>query len=298
MFVDIMGKTKLKIGVVVLPALDKAVYQEEKINQKISEIAATYAEDGYDAISVAMPYNYVDECEIEKIRILSSCLYTFGDTLPEDKRFSIVGMGMDMPPESQPDWRNLQRTAHVKAAELIKLINKYNGISILLLPKDSTLDEEQLEKLCDVDMIDISSMSDRIYTFFAKNKKYPSVTLCNRSVPRASILVESLDFSKISIVRAIKAGRFYSSTGPELSVNQVAADKVKINCTAAEKISFYSSSSAPTVEVFDNNSYVEADYTVKENDEFLMVSVFDEKKNFAISSTCKIANWYETKEKL
>ena len=293
MFVDIMGKTKLKIGVIALPTLDKTVYQKEKIDQKVSEIAAIYAEDGYDAISVAMPYDYIDECEIEKIKILSSCLYTFGDTLPEDKRFSIVGFGMDMPPEAQVDWRNLQRTAHIKAAELIKLINKYNGISILILPKDSTIEEEQLEKLCDVDMIDISSMSDKNYGIFAKNGKYPSVTICNKSMPKASILVESVDFSKTSIVRAIKSGKFYSSTGPELSVNQIAADKVRINCTAAEKISFYSSSSAPGVLVFDNNNYVEADYNVKDNDEFLMVSVFDEKKNFAISSTCKIANWYE-----
>lgn len=293
MFVDIMGKTKLKIGILALPTLDKAVYQEEKINQKISEIAAQYAIDGYDAISIAMPYNYLDECEIENIKILSSCLYTFGDTLPEDKRFSIVGMGMDMPPEAQADWRNLQRTSHVKAAELIRIINKYNGISILLLPKNTTLDEEQIEKLCDVDMIDISSMSDKIYSIFTKNGRYPSITVCNKGAPRASVLVESLDFSKTSIVRAIKARRFYSGTGPELSVNQVAADKIKINCTPAQKISFYSSSSAPEVEVLENNSYVEADYSVKENDEFLMVSIFDEKKNFAVSSTCKIANWYE-----
>ena len=293
MFVDIMGKTKLKIGVVVLPSLDKTVYMEDKINQKCAEIAEAYAEDGYDAISVAMPYNYIDECEIEKIRILSSCLYTFGDTLPEDKRFSIVGMGMDMPPEAQVDWRNLQRTSHLKAAELIKTINKYNGISILLLPKDCSLEEEQIEKLSDVDMIDISGMSDRIYKIFAKNGKFPSVTACNRGTPRAAILVESLDFSKVSIVRAIKLGKFYSGTGPELSVNQIASDKVKINCTAAQKISFYSSSSAPAVEVYENNDYVEADYAVKENDEFLIVSIFDEKKNFAVSSTCKIASWYE-----
>lgn len=293
MFVDIMGNIKLKIGVVMLPFLDKTVYQEEIINQKISELAASYAEEGYDAISVCLPYNFIEECEIENIKILSSCLYTFGDMLEEDKRFSIIGFGMDMPPESQVDWRNLQRTAHLKAAEVIKLIDKYNGVSVLVLPKNCSLTEEQIEKMCDVDMMDISGMSDKIYGIFTKNNRYPSLTVCNRSTPRASILVESLDFSKTSIIRAIKAGNFYSGTGPELSVKQIASDKIKVNCTVSEKISFYSSSSAPAVEVLDNNNYVEANYNVKEDDKFLMVSIFDEKKNFAVSSTLQMEKWYK-----
>ena len=293
MFVDIMGKTRVKIGLISLPALDKTVYKEEKINEKISELAVEYAREGYDAISVAMPYNYVNECEIEGIKILSSCLYTFGETLEEGKRFSVLGFGMDMPPESQADWKNLQRTAHIKAAEVIKLIAKYNGISVLILPRGCTLEDEQIEKMCDADMIDVSGMSDRAYSIFAENKKYPSVTICNRSMPRAGLMVESLDFNKVSIVRAIKSGKFYSSTGPEIYIDQVASDKVKINCTAVNKATFYSSSSAPAVEVYENNSYIEADYAVKENDEFVMASVFDNDKNFAMSSTCIIQKWYE-----
>ena len=293
MFVDVMGKTKLKIGVVLLPQLDKSVYKEEKIKEKLCEIASEYAKAGYDAISVGMPYDYIEETEIEGIKILSSCLYTFGDTLDDDKKFAVLGFGMDMPPEAQSDWRNLQRTAHVKAADVIKHIEKHNGISLLVLPKNCSLEREQIEKMCDADMLDISGMSDKNYSIFAENEKYPSVTICNRSMPRASILVESLDFNKNSIVRAIKAGKFYSSTGPEIFVDQVAADKVKIKCTAVNKISFYSSSTAPAVEVMDNNSYVEADYMVKENDKFLMVSVFDDDKNFAMSSTCIIEKWYE-----
>lgn len=293
MFVDIMGKTKIKIGLVSLPALDKTVYQEEKINEKISEIAAEYAREGYDAISVAMPYDFIEECEIEGIRILSSCLYTFGDTLDESNRFSVLGFGMDRAPEAQSDWKNLQRTAHLKAAEVIKLIDKYNGISVLILPKNTTLEDEQIEKMCDADMIDVFGMSDRVYSVFARAERYPSVTICNRSIPRAGLMVESLDFNKNSIVRAIKAGKFYSSTGPEVAVSQIASDKVKINCTAAQKVSFYSSSSAPAVEVFENDRYIEADYAVKENDKFLVVSIFDENKNFAMSSTCIIEKWYE-----
>ena len=293
MFVDVMGKTKLKIGVVLLPNLDKSVYKEENIKEKLSEIASEYARAGYDAISVGMPYDYINETEIEGIKIFTSCLYTFGDTLDDDKKFAVLGFGMDMQPDAQSDWRNLQRTAHLKAAEVIKHIEKHNGISVLILPKNCSLDREQIEKMCDADMLDISGMSDKIYGIFTDNGKYPSVTICNRSMPRASILVESLDFNKNSIVRAIKARNFYSSTGPEISVNQVAADKIKINCTAVNKISFYSSSTAPAVEVMDNNSYIEADYLVKENDKFLMISVFDEDKNFAMSSTCLMENWYE-----
>ncbi len=293
MFVDIMGKTKLKVGIVVLSALDKTVYQEEKINQKIGELAAEYAKAGYDAISVAMPYNYVSECEIEGIKILPSCLYTFGDTLEDDKKFSVVGVGMTMPPEAQIEWRNLQRTAHVKAAEVIKLISKYNGISILCLPKNSSLDDEQITKLCDADMIEISGMSDRVYSIFSENEKYPSPVICNKGLPKSSVLIESLNFENNSIIRAIKAGKFYSSTGPELYLNQVSAEKIKIKCTAANKISFYSSTSAPAVEVFDNNDYIEADYEVKKEDKFVIVSIFDSDKNFAISSACLMEKWYE-----
>ena len=111
MFIDVSGKTKLKIGIVVLQALDKSIYQKEKIDEKIRSLAYEYASAGYDAISIAMPYNYYEECEIEGIKILPSCLYTFGDTLEEDKRFSIVGIGMTQPQEIQTDWRNMQRTS-------------------------------------------------------------------------------------------------------------------------------------------------------------------------------------------
>ncbi len=121
MFVDVMGKTKLKIGVVLLPNLDKSVYKEENIKEKLSEIAAEYAKAGYDAISVGMPYDYINETEIEGIKIFTSCLYTFGDTLDDDKKFAVLGFGMDMQPDAQSDWRNLQRTAHLKAAEVIGL---------------------------------------------------------------------------------------------------------------------------------------------------------------------------------
>ena len=293
MFVDITGKTKVKIGLICLPALDKTVYMEEKINEKISALALEYAREGYDAISIAMPYNYLNECEIEGIKILSSCLYTFGDTLEDSKKFAVLGFGMDMAPEAQADWKNLQRTAHTKAADVIKAINKHNGISVLILPRDSSLEDEQIEKMCDADMLDVIGMSDRIYSIFSSFERYPSITVCNRSLQKASVIVESLDFNKNSIVRAIKNGKFYSTTGPEISVNQVAADKIKINCTVANKISFYSTSSAPAVEVYENNSYIEADYAVKENDKFLIASVFDENKNFAMSSTCIVEKWYE-----
>ena len=293
MFIDVSGKTKLKIGIVILQALDKALYQEEKINEKLRSIAREYASAGYDAISIAMPYNYFEECELEGIKILPSCLYTFGDTLEEDKRFSIVGIGMTSPQEIQTDWRNMQRTSHLKAAEVIRLIEKYNGVSVLVLPKNSTLEDEQIEKLSSADMIDISSMSDKNYSIFTSSEKYPSVVICNRNMPRASLIVESLNFENVSIVRAIKAGRFYSTTGPELCVEQVASDKIKVNSTAVKKISFYSSSTAPAVEVIDNNSYIEADYAVKDNDKFVMVSVFDENNSFAISASCLMERWYE-----
>ncbi len=295
MFIDISGKTKLKIGIIILANLDKSIYQKEKIDQKISELAAEYAKAGYDAICPAMPYNYIDECELCGIKVLPCCLYTFGDALDENERFSVVGIGMSEPHEISPDWRNMQKTAYSKAGEAIRLIEKNNGISIAIFPRGEEIEREKLERLTGADMLDATSMSHTNFSMFSDSGRYPSIVICNKNMPRASLIVESTSFDNNSIMRALRAQKFYSTTGPELHLEQVSADKIKINCTAAEKISFYSSTSAPAVEVFDNNTYIEADYAVKSDDKFITVSIFDAERRFAVSATCMTEKWYKNK---
>ena len=180
------------------------------------------------------------------------------------------------------------KTSTQKAQEAIHQIKYRGGISIVILEPNSSLDEEQLARLSDADLIEASSMSHELFSALTTSDKYPSVVMCDVGKPNSALIVDANDFSTHSIIMAIRAGRFFSSEGPELHMSQISPEKVVINSSAAKRVAYYSSSSAPSVEILEGDDYILAEYSVKENDTFVMASIFDGEGNRAFSSTHKI----------
>ena len=279
MFVDILGKAKLKIGINI------ACSDTEENKTKL---ASLYASEGYDALCLPLIYKYTPECEISGVKILSSVAYIFGEDCEAGRKISVIGIGMTSDPEVFEDWRHMVKTSLQKAGEAIRLINRHGGVSIVILENNHTFDGEELSKLCDTDLIEASSMSHELFSALTTKDKYPSIVLLDTDKPHTSIIVEAADFSNHSIMLSLRAGRFFSTEGPELHLSQISPERVILNCSAAKRVAYYTSSTAPSVEILEGDDYIVPEYAVKENDKFIMASVFDSNGNRAFSSTHKI----------
>lgn len=279
MFVDILGRAKLKIGINI--ACSDST--ENKIN-----LASLYASEGYDALCMPLIYKYTPECEIAGLKILSSVAYIFGEDCDKGKKISVIGIGMTSDPEIFEDWRHMVRTSLQKAGEAIRQIKRRGGISIVILEDDHTFDCESLSRLCDADLIEASSMSHELFTALSTKDKYPSIILLDTDKPHSSLIVDAADFSSHSIILSLFAGRFFSTEGPELHLSQISPERAIINCSAAKRVAYYTSSTAPSVEILEGDDYIVPEYSIKENDSFIMASIFDSNGNRAFSSTHRI----------
>lgn len=279
MFVDILGRAKLKIGINIACS----DCEENKL-----ELASLYASEGYDALCMPLIYKYTPECEIAGLKILSSVAYIFGEDCEQGKKISVIGIGMTSDPDIPDDWRHMVKTSLQKAGEAIRQINRHGGISVVILEDCHTFEKEDLIKLCDADLIEASSMSHEIFSALTTKDKYPSVILIDTDRPGSSIVIDANDFSSHSIVLSIRAGRFFSTEGPELHLSQISPERVIINCSAAKRVAYYTSSTSPSVEVLEGDDYIVPEYAIKENDTFIMASIFDSDRKRAFSSTHKI----------
>lgn len=279
MFVDILGRAKLKIGINISCSDSK----ENKFR-----LASLYASEGYDALCMPLIYKYTPECEIAGLKILSSVAYIFGEDCGEGKKISVIGIGMTSDPEIPEDWRHMVKTSLQKASEAIRQINRHGGVSVVILENNHTIDNEGLSKLCDADLIEASGMSHELFSALTTKEKYPSIILIDTDRPMCSAVIDANDFSSHSIVLSIRAGRFFSTEGPELHLSQISPERVIINCSAAKRVAYYTSSTAPSVEILEGDDYIVPEYAIKENDSFIMASIFDSNGSRAFSSTHKI----------
>lgn len=279
MFVDILGKAKLKIGINI--SCDGSA-------EGLLSTASLYAREGYDALCMPVIYKYMPSCEISGVKVLPSAAYIFGEGCEEGKKISIIGIGMTSDPEIPDDWRNMVKTSAQKAQETIKQIHFRGGVSIVILEPNTTLTEEEMGKLSEADLIEATSMSHELFSALTTKEKFPSVTICDMDKPSSALIVDALDFSTHSIVMAIRAGRFFSSEGPELHLSQISPERIIINCSPSLRVAYYSSSTAPSVEILEEDSYIVPEYAIKENDSFVMASIFDYEGKRAFSSTHRV----------
>lgn len=276
MFVDILGKAKLKIGINISCSDDR---------ESIESTASRYAREGYDALCMPLVYKYMPESEISGLLILSSCAYTFGEDREDGKKISVIGIGMTSDPCVPEDWRHMVKTEAQKAGEAVRMIKHLGGVALVILQKDHTLEIEELERLSGADLIEAHSMSNEVFFALSSTECFPSVVMIDADEVKSYLCVDAHDFSSQGIMLALHAGRFFSSEGPELHMCMANVDKAVINCSPSKRIAYYTSSTSPAVDVVEGDNYIADEYIINEDDTFIMASVFDEHGNRAFSST-------------
>ena len=285
MYVDMLGKSRVKLGLHTHTTLSDGRATPE-------EAARIYIEEGYDAIAITDHWRYGEESEIEGLKILSGCEYDIGGN-DGSHAVHVIGVGMTSDPEIPADWKNMQKTAFAKAAETIRRIKLYNGLAIVGHPAWSLNTPEQIMTLGDFDAVEIFNSvsecgeSDRAYSDVIIDQLATAGRLTNIVAVddthyytgdecRGWIMVESTDMDSARLVRNIRAGRFYATQGPEVHIEKIAPDKVKVVCSPVSKIVFHSNTTWTGGRAWREDGLVEAEYTKCPTDRFVRAEVTDE----------------------
>ena len=258
------------------------------------EVARDCLEHGFDAVALTVPWEYIDRCNVDGIKVLSGCEYSVGTVSEEYEAFHIIGVGMTSDPEVPTAWKDMKKTAKPKASEIIKMIKKRNGIAILCYPAHNANTAETLLDIGEFDGIEIfnseteygfsaigyaGDIIDRLALFGLR----PTLVASNGESCyegeefSCAVMVEATDMDTDHILRALRQGRFYSTEGPEIHLERVGADKVRVTCSPAVKIEFFSDGIRDYEEkTVEGENLIEAEYCIKNGEKYVRAEITDE----------------------
>ena len=299
MFVDILGKTRVKI----------ALHVQAGKGASPRFLAEEYLEHGYDAIALTENWEYTPEGELSGIKVLSGCEYSVGGLGDGEDAYHILGIGMTSDPEIPTAWQNMKKTARAKAKEIVSMIKKRNGLAIVAYPAHNGNSAENLLDLEDFDGIEIfnseveygvtsdgysGALCDRLSAFGVSPVLIASngVNCYEDEDYICSIMVEATDMDSTHILRAIRQGRFYATEGPQIHIERRGADRVRVVCSPALKIEFFSDMGQTSGKIMVGENLIEADYVIKEGEKFVRAEVTDENGLRAWSNTVRFDDIY------
>lgn len=285
MFVDMLGNVRIKLCMHLHSA-----FTDGELTPP--EIAEKYAAEGYDAIAVTDSWIFFEECELSGVLVLSGIEYDVGCDR-ECGVYHVVGIGMTSDPQIPYDWKNMKKTAASKAAQIVEKIKLYNGFSFIAHPVRCSNTARGLLDAGAFDGLEIFSSES---AFDANDTSYagelaqelaifgtlPSLVAADDSQDYADemfgayVMVEASEMDSASIVRALKAGRFYSTEGPEVHISCSAGGKVKVMCSPCSKIEIYTNSESSEGKMFEGEGLIEAEYAIKDGEKYVRAEVTDE----------------------
>lgn len=261
------GKTRLKI----------CLCAEQLEGETPADTAQRYAADGYDAVAVAKRWEFEDECE----GVLSSCEYKIGNPESTDGEFTLVGVGMTSEPDIPTDWEGMKKTSSGKCAEAIRLIHRCNGFAFLRGCVRHKNTPEQISRLEGLDGIEVfSPVFDECESSYlcdvAAASDIPAALLSAGENGEGGIFVEAREAEPQSIVRALRAGRFYASeTDSEVHISQLPSGRVQVSCSPAMRIEFFTDSQTEGSRRFVGQDLVFAEYVPQDNERYVRAEITD-----------------------
>ena len=302
MFVDLTGKTRIKLG--LHTSTTRSIGNEKPV-----DVAKKYLDRGYDAIALTDNWLYNDDCEIEGLKIISGCEYSTGSLEDGFDAYHIVGIGMTSDPNVPPAWQNMKKTAQSKACEIVNMIQKANGFAFVAYPAHNGNIADKLLELGEFDGFEIynsetqykdaesgyaGDIADKL-ALYGKNMVLlasDGVNCYKGEEYRCALMVEATDMETSHIVRALRQGRYYSTEGPELHVERIGADKIRVKCSPVSKIEFFTDNQNGVGKVIKGENLLEADLCVKDGERFVRVEVMDENGLMAWSNIVRFDELY------
>lgn len=294
MFVDTTGKKRLKIGLHTHTTVSDGKKTPE-------EVAAMYAAAGYDMLAITDHWAYGGPGEVDGMKILSGCEYNMSGIDPETgvkAEFHIVGFGMERKPDLSRDLFLKDREGGPNIFErirtVVKEIRQAGGVAVLAHPAWSLNTPAQIVAAGDFDALEIYNsvsechMSDRPYSGLlvdmlgAMGVDYPLLATDDAHYydgdeMRGMVMVEADAVEELGLAGAIRAGRFYATQGPEVHLERIGEDEVRVTCSPAVKVAFLSSVPWTKGRMTRGENITEVVYTVMRdrNEQFVRAEVTD-----------------------
>ncbi len=285
MFTDMFGNKRYKINLHTHTTLS-----DGRVSPEIA--ARVYRQAGYDAIAFTDHWILNKGGTIENLPILAGCEYNFGTDPMTDPVYHILAILPDRNPE-------VEKTDSPQVC--IDKIIRADGIPVLAHPAWSLNDPEKVMKLTGIEFTEIyNTVSGK----HASNRPYSGAfvdMMACRGVyfgllatddthyydgdeATASIMIKSDSLCPEDLRRALKAGDYYATTGPELHTF-VRDGFIEIYC-----------SSCVTVDVFTNACWAKDHHNegehlthvivpLKETDRFVRVEATDKEGRTAYTNT-------------
>lgn len=266
MFVDIKDITRVKICL------------RKYGDGGFMPFARAYEREGYDAVAPVKKGVLSPEGD----NLISACEYKIGNPESTDGEFTIVGIGMTSDPEVPEDWENMIKTSSAKAAEAIKMIHQRNGYAILCGCISHKNIPEELLRLQGLDAIEVCNPD--------RDENGEAAVLCDMIAAQGKavgivatgegflggLCVESREAEGQSVIRALRAGRFFSSEGDsEIIISQLPSGRIRVDCSPAQRIEFFSGSEEDNSRIFEGERLVCAEYIPLESEKFIRAEITD-----------------------
>lgn len=289
MFVDLLGKRRLKVGLHTHTTLSDGHKTPE-------EVAAIYKAAGYDAIALTDHWVYGEGGEIGGLTILSGCEYNVGgvdEWTGVTETYHIVGVGMERDPAIPEDYlRNHDGRIRDRVREIVRLIREAGGLAVLAHPAWSLNTSEQILGCADFDATEIYNsvsdwgMSDRPYSgiivdqiasygLFLPLLATDDTHYYDGDQCRGWVAVDADAVAELGMVEALRQGKFYATMGPEVHLERVSSDSVKVTCSPAVKVAFLSNAVWTSGRMVRGENITEAVYEFKRHEVYVRAEVTD-----------------------
>ena len=262
------------------------------------DVAGFYEYAGYDILAIT------DHRKVTRLPSTENLLLISGielDYILPGQWVHILGIGMDSSVGKK--WNRFGTPQ-----EGINLIRKLGGLAVLAHPAWSLNTPEFMRSLTGLsgveiwnsvstlplngDRADSSSLLDvtwasggELLPVFANDDSHPYQT----EAATAATMVQAEEKTAPSVMAALKAGRFYATTGPQIyQIENKNNQEIIVHCSPAEAVIFYSDCPWAAGRAVIKSGMTECSYFIQKNDHFVRTEIRDAGGRRAWSAPIKV----------
>ena len=288
MYTDLFGKTRYKVNLHMHTNMSDGRKTPE-------EAVRIYKEHGYDALALTDHWVAGENGSLNGVTLLSGAEYNCGGSDCRNGVFHITAIGCEKEPTV-----NKQMCAQ----EIIDAIHDAKGLAVLAHPAWSLNSPAQILPLKGFDATEIYNSVSAVHhsrrpdasiivdMLGAEGRYYPLIAADDAHYYDGSdecksfIMVQAEENTPAELKKAIKAGRFYASQGPEVHLFRNGNEFIAKTSPVSSIIFLSNYVWAPRA--FDGDGITEARYTPREGEKFIRVMVEDAEGKMAWSQITPI----------
>ena len=256
-----------------------------------------YRNAGYDILSVT-DHRTVTEISTSELLLIPGIEFDY--VLPE-QWVHILGLGIPKEIVSRWDPSGTPQKG-------IDLINGMGGIAVLAHPAWSLNTPAFMRSLTGLsgveiwnsvstlplngDRADSSSLLDvtwasggELLPLYANDDSHPY----KNEAGVAATMVQAEALTETAVMDALRDGRFYATTGPEIyQIENLNCQEIIVRCSPAESVIFYSASPWSDGRTVIRHGITECRYRIQKNDRFVRIEIRDADGRKAWSSPIKV----------